>query len=156
MEFSADKIVKLFENAFATLFENDCYLLKIKVKEECIVARVAKYIEQQLRDEGETELNVDVEYNRHIENPKVNISNKRYIPDLIIHKRGNNYCNLCCCEAKKRYNKYRDKDNEKIKTQMYELKYQYGIVITKMCAERIEYTLYHQYGEETRQYPNNQ
>lgn len=153
MEFSREKIIDLFENAFAKLFANDLYLLQICVSERCIMARIAMYIEQQLRDEGETELNVDVEYNRHIENPKVNISNKRYIPDLIIHKRGNNYCNICCCEAKKRYNKYRDKDNEKIKTQMKELQYQYGIVIKKMNAEGVEYLLYHAQREISLQYP---
>lgn len=153
MEIGKEEIKNLFEGAFSKLYENDGYLLEKGVNERCIVSQISTYIKSQLDAWGINDLNVDVEYNRHLAALKLNSENKRYIPDLVIHQRGTDDRNICCCEAKK--NARENSDIDKIKDQMNMLHYRYGVVIKEILPSKIEYLIIDQKGKENHTYLPN-
>lgn len=153
MEFSKQYIKNLFESAFGELIEKDRFLLENGVSERCIVARIAMYVERQLKGDPATgQLHVDVEYNRHKYEPKRNEDDKIYVPDLVIHQRGNDSKNICCCEIKKHADGGDKTDESKIKKQMSELNYQFGVVITTLTDLRVDYVIYHQNEKDAQHY----
>lgn len=101
------QIHELLGKAFAELQHFDKLILKRKPKEECINHRFAFYLEilfpQIIHDD--MFYNVDIEYNRNLEEKSKDVENEpdKFIsirPDIIIHKRADNRDNLLAIEAK--------------------------------------------------------
>ena len=151
------EIIDRVELANKMLFDNDNWLLKHNLSEQCITHKLAEYLQKIF-----TDYNVDCEYNGNIENDserkKISIvkselrkkglltekeveeidkefAERRVFPDIIIHRRGSNEFNLCIIEVKKS-NSSISPEYDEIKLKSYtsdnfgnNLKYQLGIFI---------------------------
>jgi len=107
-----NEIIELIDNSINNLFEKDYYLLTSHSGENTINHRLAVYLEKNLI-KGNLLYNVDCEYLRDGKNSKT-LNGHRRIPDIIIHKRGNNYpTNFLCVYAKKYENITSDIENIK-------------------------------------------
>jgi hypothetical protein len=85
-----DKLTKALDK----FQKNDTYLLDNNANERSISAKLSAYLQEEFFS-----WNVDHEYNREDNNPKM-IDNNLVIPDIIIHKRGTPQ-NYCVIEVKK-------------------------------------------------------
>lgn len=100
-----EKVLRAIEKFEAS----DKYLLEKNLSERCIAARLALYMQQDFADDYK----VDVEYNRHGMAVKRLLLDERYrdsedengnsiaVPDIIVHKRGEDGPNLLILELKK-------------------------------------------------------
>ena len=89
------------EQALSTLWQDDKHLLENNVHEQSITSTLACY----LREPFSPEYNVDVEYNRDRNSIKrLSPQNEPVIvvPDVIVHRRGDNSRNLLVIEMKKK------------------------------------------------------
>lgn len=128
-----EEIIAAFSKALTILFENDIKLFEYDVQERAIAARLAMYLREIFLDIEKYNITIDVEYNRDDGDVK-----RRYLEDkdgwiasdIILHERGSggfNYKNdIFYCEIKKKSHSEND-DAQKVKEQMTERKYQYGI-----------------------------
>ncbi len=133
---------KLLENGIAIaldkLYSNDQYLInqfnqseKDHVSERSIVFRFGIYFNEYCI-KNFSKYNLDVEYNRNCNDVKRLSDGEAVIPDIILHKRGNNSNNLLVLEFKTWWNSDQTKDKIKIKNFRDEkngYNYQYGAVI---------------------------
>ena len=107
----------LISEALTMLYRNDKYLIDHHANERAIVFRFGIYF-QVLLNKYETykDYNLDIEYNRNLDDPKRTPNHKNGIyPDLILHKRGNNNFNLLVIEFKCHWNNQgQEKDKSKI------------------------------------------
>jgi hypothetical protein len=105
-----DEITTLVEASIDQLIAEQRELLAVNVTERNLSHHLANYIAQRLPpNDG---LSVDVEYNRHGANPKRLLLPQRQaldrelraatvFPDIIIHRRNSDECNLLVLEMKK-------------------------------------------------------
>lgn len=108
-----DKLQRYFIQALKLLIKHDNELIENQPKEECINHRLAQHMEEILRKNRELihfKLNVDVEYDKYLEDQKKSSVGKHIRPDIIVHKRqsGDKH-NLIVVEAKKQYVSGKDK-----------------------------------------------
>ena len=136
--YSAKEIILKLNRALGLLYKNDAFLLKEDVNERSISHKLAEYLQKSFMD-----YDVDCEYNWQMDNfkdknnknvsfnreeekfypksdeDKIKDNNAHMVyPDIIIHKRGNNYHNLLIIEIKKSSNNgtmEREKDKLKLK-----------------------------------------
>jgi hypothetical protein len=125
------------EAAIARFLAQDRYLLEHDLREECISARLALHLQAAFGDHV-----VDVEYNRwgdlvkRLHLPE-ECAKKRdrdgralVLPDIIVHKRGNDGPNLLVIEMKKTTNPLGfDCDRRRIHAFREELGYQFGALV---------------------------
>lgn len=93
-------------NALQLFIDNDRHLLEVDANERSLTHRIGMYLQDQFPD-----YDVDCEYNRNIHIPKrvhpieyhpdAQNKEKLVLPDIIVHKRGNNDHNLLIIEFKK-------------------------------------------------------
>jgi len=115
----------------------DAHLLENDLSERCIASRLAMYLQSEF-----PELSVDVEYNRLGAHPKTmelpeecanymsNDGEPRVVPDIIVHKRGQEGPNLLVLELKKTTNRdSRECDRMRIRAFRKQLKYSYAALI---------------------------
>lgn len=128
--------------ALNELYKNDLYLICNRSNsanrvghssERSIVFRFGIYFQKYLYETKFAEYNLDNEYNRNLDELKVlpDFQNGTY-PDLILHKRGSNNCNILILEFKTWWNKNTDCDKRKIKQFVDivgEYRYHYGASI---------------------------
>ena len=143
------KLAKAILEAFSKLYTNDRYLISSRPKkynetiginhhvgERAIVFRFAYYLQKFLDEQGlYPEYNLDCEYNRNGDKPKIIYSlGKNVYPDLIIHRRGNNDNNLLVMEFKTYWNVEQENDIKKISAflennEINSYNYKYGIAV---------------------------
>ena len=117
MEKLLSLLDKLLDSALDELYAKDRYLLEHYVHERTIVFRFGHYLQNLMDATGEfQDFNLDFEYNRNGRQPKRIPANPRNgaFPDLIIHQRGSNQCNLLIMEFKPPWNTYTDDDCKKL------------------------------------------
>lgn len=87
-------LLKILHEAIAELYSCDYYIIKQRISERCLCARLAFHIECIMRQKYRNifdEYYVDVEYDRKGGDPKhIGNSDKRHVCDLLIHRRGFN------------------------------------------------------------------
>jgi hypothetical protein len=110
---SIKKLIKKDSNIFnigidmPQQYSEDAKILNRELHETTINHRLAYYIENKLKKNDWKIYNVDIEYNRFYENPKmlkINNIDEIIRPDIIVHSRMNNNINpqhLLVVEAKK-------------------------------------------------------
>ena len=94
----------ILDECLTKMLEKDGYLLEKNLHEQTLSGRLATYLIEYYEKDELWNYNVDCEYNRNFNNPKIleNISNKNGVrPDIIIHKRWSNDDNLLVIEIKK-------------------------------------------------------
>ena|SRR5262249_35091871 len=102
-----NELEALLNEGVARLYDRDALLLEYEVGERAIAAKLACYL--SLLFPG---YDVDVEYNRHGLDPKdLDLPAECHgggmhliVPDIIIHRRGNDESNLMVIEVKKTTN----------------------------------------------------
>ena len=138
-----EEILELIKSSLEKLYERDRYLIYHSDdnhnSERAVVFRFGVYFDQEVknRDSNSLRYNVDVEYNRNIDDIKGirnenKNKNKKIIPDLIWHQRGDNENNMLIIEFKTWWNNNQDQDIDKIKKfcdPNGEYKYKYGATI---------------------------
>ena len=77
---------------------------------------------------------LDCEYNRNMNDPKMMRSDRKIIPDLVIHRRRSNRNNLLVIEFKKKNAETYDKENDRNKLmyltdQKEDFKYNFGLFV---------------------------
>lgn len=131
-----EQVESAVQAALRDLREHDSHLLEFDVAERSITARLAHYMIPLFEDYA-----VDVEYNRHGIDPKKmaehvattcqQCRDRLVVPDIIVHRRGDNERNLLVVELKKSTNsKTRTLDRNKLKAYKHELNYKFGALIT--------------------------
>ncbi len=136
------KIENLLEKACAKLYEQDRYLINMRVCERAIVFRLGIYLQTLINKDSELKLyNLDNEYNKNNRDLKrvPEFENGTY-PDLIIHKRGSNRDNMLIIECKTEWNDDISTDIRKLKqfiniTGRYKYKYGISIIFRMNMAE---------------------
>lgn len=114
-------------SAICRLFWRDRALLESNIHEVAITHKLACYLQDMF-----AYLDVDCEYNKHEENPKrVNQDEPKSIrPDIVVHRRKRDDCNLLVIEVKKIGTRQRNIDPDKLKAltdQNGNFKYKYGV-----------------------------
>lgn len=138
---SKKEILELIKSSLEKLYEKDQYLIyhgdNNHNSERTAVSRFGFYLDQEVENRNSDSLryDVDAEYNRNIYDIKrIEIEKEivNVVPDLILHRRGNNKNNMLIIEFKTWWNNGQDEDIEKIKKfcdPSGEYKYKYGTTI---------------------------
>jgi len=116
-----ENVLRLLKLSLKKLIEKDNELIDRNLKEEAINHKLAMYLEKYFNASnlegliGNPTISVDIEYNKNGDRCKYTSidSNRRMIPDILIHERGENDNNLVAIECKKVY--LNKKDKEKLK-----------------------------------------
>ena len=93
------EIKKIVHDAIKKLLEEDRYLFQYDLNERTISHRLGVHIERNLQA-SEYEYDVDCEYNKALDNPKM-ISVGKILPDVIVHRRGEMHSNALVIDVKK-------------------------------------------------------
>lgn len=92
----------IVEEALNMLYEYDYHLIENKLHEQCMVFRFGLYFHKLIQKTIYADFDLDLEYNKNINNSKYTKHNSNGIrPDLILHERGNNENNILILEFKK-------------------------------------------------------
>lgn len=130
-----DDFLKKVNLALDIFYENDLTLIDIEVNERAICHKFAIYLSELFR-----RFDVDCEYDKHGDDHKIleNISEcseqkktDRILPDILIHKRGNDKNNLAIFEVKSKSdaNACDLKKLELMTNKNKEFKYNFGVFI---------------------------
>lgn len=131
MECDMKRVLKsCIRSALDLLYQNDRYLIGHSVEggsknlshvsERACVFRFGVYFDFLFRQRIPYHYHIDVEYNRNLENVKtlpqseISETEEACIPDLIVHRRGNNDNNLLVIEFKTWWNRDQRQDKKKI------------------------------------------
>lgn len=145
-----NEVIHKVRIALQQFFDNDHDLLSIGVNERSVSHKLAEYLQTQFSD-----LKVDCEYNRHLEDIKTMKGLKRMIeeegpleaddldastvyPDVIVHKRRTDDFNLLVVEMKTRPTD-RGEEKDKAKLKLFtgpEFRYQFGLYIALNLNDR--------------------
>jgi hypothetical protein len=128
---------RALEQALTELNDRDRYILAHDLSERCIVSRLAFYLQHLFPEQC-----VDVEYNRAGASPKkldlpedcanyVDADGRSLVvPDVIVHRRGDEGPNLLVLEVKKTTNWRGTRcDEKRIPAFIQQLRYDYGALI---------------------------
>jgi hypothetical protein len=127
-----DVIRSALESAIGEVIAKEAALLQINAGEQAIAHHLANYLRQALQ----SQLNVDVEYNKHRTGRKVlllptkgdpsGIQQQTIVrPDIIVHRRGDDEANLLVIEVKKPSQDL-ERDRQKLYAFKDQLGYQYA------------------------------
>ena len=152
-----EEVIQIFSSALKRLVIEDKHLLESGTQERALQFKLALYLRELFKFAECGGLNIDVEYNRdgvsNVKRPMTDCQNsnseKWFAPDIILHERGSagleeekKYKNdIIYCEIKKD-SISGNHDSERIKKQMIERKYQYGINLYSLGKEEILLDLY--------------
>jgi len=149
--YSKEGIKNKVKRAINEFRKRDYSLLIIDSSERSIAHRLACYLEYEFKKD---DYNVDCEYNRRKDQPKMiwrfwakikkSVLGKKVYPDIIVHQRGTNENNLLVIEIKKSSNKSqkeRDFDLLKLKAYMHkgdEYQYKYALFMDFFVKENFK------------------
>jgi len=145
-----EEIIEVFSYALKRLVIEDGNLLKSGAHEHSLQFRLASYLREVFSIAEYGGLRIDIEYNREGENDiKRRSSGSPFYQDIILHERGSSKYNgnkkhknnIFSCEIKINSENNND-DAERIREQMENRRYQYGINLFKLTDKRISLSLY--------------
>ena len=146
-----DEVKEFLARAIARVSHADRYLLDVDASERCIAARLAMYLREDF-----VGYDVDVEYNRagaeikrlmavvcRCPRDRIETEGQRVLPDVIVHRRGDDKSNLLVIEVKKSSDpRGVDCDHERLEAFRAELRYKFGALVVcttgkrpRVCAE---------------------
>ena len=155
METNNNPLIKnIIKKALDKLYKEDynsliCLNHKKHVGERACVFRFGIYFNQILKRHKQFNgYNLDCEYNRNNDDPKRNKDGELIIPDIILHKRGNNENNLVVIEFKGWWSdeKNQKDDIDKLKKMVdpygkYKYQYGYSIILNNVEKGKDRYTI---------------
>ena len=139
-EVKFEDIKKLVNASLEKFYKNDRDLIEIDnegdmISEQCMVFHIGSYMKNKMNTLAKFQwADLDCEYNRNMDDPKMMCSGRRIIPDLVIHRRRSNRNNLLVIEFKKENAESCDKKKDRNKlmyltNQAKEYKYNFGLFI---------------------------
>lgn len=140
-DINKELIINVFQEAIKKLIENDKTLLDKGASERCLQFRLACYLKEFFEELESEKIYIDTEYNRDAAVIKTNRAGNKFYPDIILHERGNNNNNIIYCEIKKD-DSSDNEDSTKIKEQMNQRGYKYGINLYKLQSSDIKLDMY--------------
>lgn len=105
------------------------------ISEQCMVFHIGSYMKNKMNTLTKFQwADLDCEYNRNMNDPKMMRSDRKIIPDLVIHRRRSNRNNLLVIEFKKKNAETYDKENDRNKLmyltdQKEDFKYNFGLFV---------------------------
>jgi len=139
-------VTNLLDKSISELIMYEKHLLKTNSGELSLNHRLAIYLEQNLIDDYKS-YNVDCEYFRDYTDfdRKNNRKGSGQVPDIIIHKRGNNFpTNYLYLEAKRFENTKEDIEKINYFLSNSKYKYQFGVYVNYFSSiNHISYNLFH-------------
>lgn len=133
--------IKKFVNAsLEKFYKNDRDLIEMSneedmISEQCMVFHIGSYMKNKMNTLTKFQwADLDCEYNRNMNDPKMMRSDRKIIPDLVIHRRRSNRNNLLVIEFKKKNAETYDKENDRNKLmyltdQKEDFKYNFGLFV---------------------------
>ena len=122
-EVKFEDIKKLVNASLEKFYKNDRDLIEMSneedmISEQCMVFHIGSYMKN----------------NRNMNDPKMMRSDRKIIPDLVIHRRRSNRNNLLVIEFKKKNAETYDKENDRNKLmyltdQKEDFKYNFGLFV---------------------------
>ncbi len=139
-EVKFEDIKKLINVELEKFYKNDRDLIEMDdeddmVSEQCMVFHIGSYMKNKMNTLTKFQwADLDCEYNRDMNNPKMMWDGRRFIPDLIIHRRRSNRNNLLVIEFKKKnadpHGKEDDRNKLRYLTDQEEaFKYNFGLFV---------------------------
>ena len=144
-----NEVIQIFSCALKKLFENDMALFTYDVQERAIAIRLGMYLREYLLFAEAGGVMIDLEYNRDGANPKrphdhMEGDGRWISPDIILHQRGSSNCHykndIFFCEIKKSSDD--DNDAKRVKEQIKDKNYKYGINLYKLSATEVKLDFY--------------
>jgi len=126
-EISTHELIARLNRALGALVIRDRYLLERDVSERAITHKLAEYLQDEFPN-----WNVDCEYNRDGHEPKRLGFDDKVLPDIIVHRRGEEGPNLMVIEVKKSNNAQRggeQRDLQKLQAYLRKLSYKAAVFI---------------------------
>lgn len=130
-----EQLLTILKTALGELYNKDKELIDRAVNERDLAFRLGLHMNPMLQiNEQLKNLDLDIDYNKNGDEPKRTPRRpKGAVPDLIIHKRGNNISNTLVVEIKGWWNKQERKDDfiklEDFTHQDGEYKYGLGVFV---------------------------
>ena len=153
-ENNMTSIKRLIEKALDKLYKEDynsliCLNHKKHIGERACVFRFGIYFSQILKREKQfKEYNLDCEYNRNYDDPKRKNNGDLIIPDIILHKRGNNDNNIVVIEFKGWWSDVKSQKDDIYKLKelvdpcgKYKYQYGYSIILNNVEKGKGKYTI---------------
>lgn len=147
-------IKRLIEKALDKLYKEDynsliCLNHEKHVGERACVFRFGIYFSQILKREKQFKgYNLDCEYNRNYDDPKRRNNGNLMIPDIILHKRGNNDNNIVVIEFKGWWSDVKSQKDDIYKLKelvdpygKYKYQYGYSIILNNVEKGKGKYTI---------------
>ena len=147
-------IKRLIEKALDKLYKEDynsliCLNHEKHVGERACVFRFGIYFSQILKREKQFKgYNLDCEYNRNYDDPKRRNNGDLMIPDIILHKRGNNDNNIVVIEFKGWWSDVKSQKDDIYKLKelvdpygKYKYQYGYSIILNNVEKGKGKYTI---------------
>ena len=139
-EVKFEDIKKLVNATLEKFYKNDRDLIEMDdegdmVSEQCMVFHIGGYMKNKMSTLTKFQwADLDCEYNRNMNNPKMMRDGRRFVPDLIIHRRRSNRNNLLVIEFKKKNANLHDKEDDRNKLmyltdQEETFKYNFGLFV---------------------------
>lgn len=121
-----NELIQIIQECLGRVYMNDANLLDINIHENAVNHRLANYLADVL-EQGV--INVDVEYNRHIDQlKKYGVEGDSAIVDVVVHQRMTDDNNIVAIECKKEA--MNEIDIRKINALVREeFNYQFGMTI---------------------------
>ena len=107
-EVKFEDIKKLVNASLEKFYKNDRDLIEMSneedmISEQCMVFHIGSYMKNKMNTLTKFQwADLDCEYNRNMNDPKMMRSDRKIIPDLVIHRRRSNRNNLLVIEFKKK------------------------------------------------------
>ena len=128
----ANELKLYLKQAIDRVKDEDCHLLDIDGNERSIAARLAVYLQEYFID-----YQVDVEYNRDRDGVKRLRRNEgilcRVLPDVIVHRRGDDKSNLMVIEMKKKSSPPNAIKNDRQRLTEFRDQYNYKLGALVVC-----------------------
>ena len=110
----AKDAIECCKNAIREFYKKDYKLIDLQCNERSMMFRIGIYLYEHMKAHNSlNEYDLDCEYNRKGTNIKT-LDEQNIIPDILIHKRGDDNMNLLVIEIKKSDNSI-ENDKEKLK-----------------------------------------
>ena len=143
---SLEEFKIICKKIFKNLLEKDLDLIKNCNYEPTISGRIAMYFRECFVDLEKENIFVDVEYDKFGLNDKKrsiqsNGNSNNIRPDILIHERTTQNKNLLYCEIKKDVCENAS-DKNKVKEQVDDKNYKFGLFINKIKEENIDFQIY--------------
>lgn len=142
---SEEELQDLLKDAIKEAYKQSPDLFMYEGIEQAMVFRIGIHLQDFANEtDAISDLDIDCEYNKNLDQTKQDMSGKGIRPDLIIHSRGNHGNNLLAVEFKGHWNLNVDRDKKKLReltSPVSHYRYKLGVLVI-LGRRSVEFTYY--------------